>query len=94
MKLFEKADDIMKDLGYTLIEENKFGASYTRTEISYVHQVDIIRSKQDPGMYSVFSYERGLNSDRFNNSVKLTNLEIEALQKKYRELCRKYGKLC
>lgn len=93
MKLFKKADEIMNELGYTLIEENKFGASYTRVELSYVHQVDIIRLKEGPGMYSVFSYERGFNSDLFNNSVKLTNLEIKALQKKYRELCHKYGKL-
>lgn len=93
MKLFKKADEIMNDLGYALIEENKFGASYTRVESSYVHQVDIIRLKEGPGMYSVFSYERGFNSDLFNNSVKLTNLEIEALKKKYRELCRKYGRM-
>lgn len=94
-KLFKKADDLMNELGYVLIEENKFGASYTKTEVSYsqpyVHQIDIIRSKQNG--YNVFSYEKGLNSDLFNNAVKLSSLEMAALQKKYRELCRKYGRM-
>lgn len=97
MKLFEKADDIMNDLGYELIEENKNGASYTRTELVFndsgtmVHQIDLIRPSSD--IYYVISYEKGFNSDLENNVVKLSNIEMAALQKKYRELCRKYGKV-
>ena len=94
MKLFEKADDVMKDLGYTLIEENKFGASYIRREISsdgsstFVHQIDLVRPTPDE--YYVFSYEKRLNSDQF---VRLSHLEIEALRKKYREIHRKYRRM-
>lgn len=96
-KLFKKADDIMNELGYVLIEENRYGVSYTRTELIYndsgtmIHQIDLVRPNSD--IYYVISYEKGFNSDLENNVVKLSNLEMAALQKKYRELCRKYGRM-
>lgn len=91
MKLFKSVDDKLKDLGFDKMNENDYGATYEK-EVSmggkYCHVISII-SKSN-GNHLIQSYEKEVNSDKFNNAVGLTYKEAKLAMKKYRQLKRNY----
>lgn len=91
MKLFRSVDEKFKDLGFEKVNENDYGVTYEK-EVSmggkYCHVISII-SKSN-GSHLIQSYEKEVNSDKFNNVVGLTYKEAKLAMKKYRQLKRNY----
>ena len=71
-------------------EESKYGVCYSRKDKhGFTQRLDICHKKS--GRHLIMSYQEGVNSDNFNNSVGLTYKETKLAMKKYRQMKRKYG---
>ena len=85
-------DRKLSKLGFNKTEENEHGVYYARnisaSRYDYVHVVCIIHKQN--GNHLIQSYQKDVNSDKFNNVVGLTYLETKLIMKKYRQMKRKY----
>lgn len=87
---FKTVDEKLKDFGFTVKEESKYGVSYTREieRFKYTQRLDI--GHRSNGNHLIQSYQEGVNGDGFNNVVGLNYNETKLAMKKYRQLKRKY----
>lgn len=89
--MFKTTDERLADLGFVKIEENKHGVRYERVHhiFGYTHSLDIMHKRS--GKHLIQSYEKGVNSDKYNNCVGLTELESKLILKKLKEMKKKYN---
>ncbi len=92
MLIFKTIDEKLEELGYIKQCETGVVTSYERREVGkykhqrfYYHVVDVTDS-------FINSYQRGINSDKLNNSVKLNYKELRLFLKKMKKLRKKYFK--
>jgi len=90
--IFKTIDEKLEDLGYIKQFENGVCTSYERREVGkykhqkfYYHVVDITDN-------FINSYQRGINSDKLNNSVKLNYKELRLFLNKMKKIRKKYFK--
>lgn len=85
-----RIDKKLLKLGFVKLEENEHGAIFEREEkeFNYIHVVDIMKKKSKKHL--IFSYDKKVNEDYFNNAVGLTYEETKLFMKKYRQIKRKY----
>ena len=90
--IFCNADKGFSKLGYKKVHESGVYVSYEGelNQFGYVHCIDI--GHKGDGRHIISSYEKGLNSEGFNNSVGMTEPEIRCALKKMREKKWRYGK--
>ena len=85
MKLFKTIDEKFSEIGFTKVKENEYSANYERsTKFGYVQCLDLVHKAS--GMHIIQSYEKGLNTDGFNNSVGLTMYEAKLCRKKMKRM--------
>lgn len=86
MKFFKSTDEKFKEIGFTKIKENEYGATYEKyiSEYDYTHVIDICHKKN--GNHIIISYEKDVNKNRLNNAVALTGYEVKLILKKMKEL--------
>lgn len=93
--MFESIDKKLEKIGFEKLhgedEESEYGVYYRRKveEYGYYQRLDICRKSR--GRHLIMSYQEGVNSDKFNNSVGLTYKEMKFAMKKYRKMKRKYA---
>lgn len=88
--MFKTTDERLADLGFIKVEENTYGVKYERVHYvyGYTHSLDIMKKRS--GKHIIQSYEKGVNSDKYNNVVGLTELEARLILKKLKEMKKKY----
>lgn len=92
--MFNNADKMLKKLGFEKLTgddaESAYGVYYRREnkEYHYNQRLDILHKNN--GFHIIQSYVEEANSEGFNNCVGLTHAEIKAIEKKFREMKRKY----
>lgn len=85
MKLFKSTDEKFSEIGFVKIKEDKYGADYERiTRFGYVQCLDLVHKAS--GFHIIQSYEKGLNTDGFNNCVGLTMYEARLCRKKMKQM--------
>lgn len=89
--MFQNIDKNLKKIGFIKIYEDKYSVSYERynKQFKYTQVLDIIYKKS--GNHLIQSYQKGVNTDGFNNVVGLTYKEMKLAMKKYRQMKGKYG---
>ena len=80
MKLFKSVDDKLEAIGFKKIEESEDIVVYERQTPLYVQMLELCRWTNGQNM--IFSHQRGVNSDGFNNNVGLTVYEAHLASKK------------
>ena len=80
MKLFKSVDDKLEAIGFKKIEESEDIVVYEKDAQLYVHVLELCRWGK--GQNVIFSHQRGVNSDGFNNNVGLTVYEAHLASKK------------
>lgn len=94
IKMFVNIDKQLEKIGFQKLhgedEESEYGVYYARhDEHGFTQRLDIYHKKS--GRHLIMSYQEGVNSDKFNNSVGLTYKEMKLAMKKYRQMKRRYG---
>lgn len=86
MKIFKNIDEKFKEIGFTKVEENKYGATYEKqvTEFKYTQVIDIMHKAS--GNHLISSYEKEVNKNGFNNVVGLTAYETKLALKKMKKI--------
>lgn len=87
MRLFKSVDERLSDIGFVKTGESKqFGATYERinNEYGYVQCFDLLHKAN--GRHLIQSYQKDINSDKFNNSVGLSIYETKLALKKMKQL--------
>lgn len=93
MKFFKSTDEKFAEIGLVKIEEDEFCASYERkTKFGYTQCIDFLY--KDSGFHLIQSYEKGVNTDGFNNCVGLTMYEARLCRKKMKQMGWKEKKGC
>lgn len=80
MKLFKSIDEKFEALGFKKIEESPVIVVYHRPERGYVHELALCHKIN--GKHLIQSYQKGVNTDGFNNMVGLTPEEAKLACKK------------
>nr|DAO03923.1 MAG TPA: hypothetical protein [Caudoviricetes sp.] len=90
MKLFKTVDEKIAEIGFTKVEEDKYGCSYERKDKKYnfTQKVDILRKKS--GRHILQSYDPDLGDG--NTCVGLTGYEMKLFIKKMKQLKMYAGK--
>lgn len=85
-----RLDKQFEKIGFTKDEENEYGVHYRRhnEEHDYIQAISIVHKAN--GNHLIQSYEKEVNTDKFNNVVGLNYHEMKLLMKKYRQMKRKY----
>ncbi len=80
------ADKMFEKLGYQKVEDSNILVVYEKTiqQFGYTHVIEFCHKRS--GNHHVISYQRGLNTDGFNNSIGLGIPEIKAIKRKIKEL--------
>lgn len=91
------ADKKLEKLGFTKLEENKYGATYSRynNEFNYGHKVAILHKKS--GRHILQSYDSNLHKVDgiyINEEVGLTYEELKWFARKMKELGLNREDLC
>lgn len=81
-----KADKIFEKLGFEKTYEKNGVIDYERKNERFGFMQVIEFCRKSSGNHLVFSYQKGVNKDGFNNNVGLTLAEIKAINKKIKEL--------
>lgn len=83
IKLFKNVDEKLAEIGFIKIEENEYGAVYTRKneEYKYTHTVSILRKSS--GRHILQSYDSDLFDTKSigNTSIGLTGYEMKLFLK-------------
>lgn len=88
MKIMMKiADKKFRRLGYECVYETERVVDYEKkTDSGYVHTIELIYKCR--GQHICISYEKGCNSDGYNNAVGMTAQEMRWARRKMHELGR------
>lgn len=87
MRLFKSIDERLSDIGFVKTGESKqFGATYERIndKYNYVQCLDLLHKAN--GRHLIQSYQKDVNSDKFNNSVGLSIYEAKLAVKKMKQM--------
>ena len=91
MGIFKSTDDKLKELGFEKTRQTDGGVTYEKREYGtrrertfYIHVVEINRKLS--GKHLIQSFQKGLNSDKFNNVIGLTYKENKLFLKKMKEM--------
>ena len=86
MKIFKSIDEKFEYIGFCKTREDAFGASYEKDliELPYIHVIDIVHKAN--GYHLIQSYQRGVNSDGFNNMVGITSYEAKLCREKMKKM--------
>lgn len=94
MKLFKTVDEKIAEIGFTKVEEDKYGCSYERKDKKYnfAQKVDILHKKS--GRHILQSYVSDLGDDKGigNTCVGLTGYEMKLFLKKMKRMKMYSGK--
>ena len=81
MKLIKTIDERFAEIGFVKVKENEYSANYERnTKYGYIQCLDLVNKAS--GFHIIQSYEKGLNTDGFNNCVGITMYEAKLCRKK------------
>lgn len=80
MKLFKSVDDKLEAIGFKKIEESEDIVVYKRQQPEFVQILEL--SHRGKGQNTMHSYQMGVNSDGYYNSVGLTAYEAHLASKK------------
>ena len=87
MKLFKNIDDKLKEIGFTKVSDDEYGACYERynKKYKYTQCVDLLYKKS--GKHIIQSYDKDLmdNKKIGNACVGLTYYEMKLFMKKMRK---------
>lgn len=88
MKLFKSIDDRLKEIGFTKVLENEYGASYERDDKKYKYTQCVDLSYKKSGKHIIQSYDKDLmdNKKIGNICVGLTYYEMKLFMKKMRKI--------
>lgn len=88
--MFKSIDKRLEELGFKKISEGNYGATYAKVdkEFGFVHCIAILN--KELGDHIIHSYQKGANSDGFNNTVGMTYKEAKLAIKKFRQLKRRF----
>lgn len=85
-KSCKNVDYKLERIGFIKVHEDKHCASYERNEdrFKYIQRLDLLH--KDGGRHLIQSYEKGCNSDKFNNMIGLSMYESELALKKMKQM--------
>lgn len=88
--MFKRIDKGFRELGFKKIDEGNHGVTYANVDkgLGYVHCIAILHKKL--GNHIIQSYQQGVNSDGFSNTVGMTYEEAKLAMKKYRQMKRRF----
>lgn len=91
MKWIKTIDEKIKKLGFAKQKESKLNVTYVRcdSQFNYVQVVELGRKAAPNKHWLLHSYQQGVNSEGFNNSVGLTAKEVKLF---YKKGIKKWGK--
>lgn len=97
MKFFKTIDEKFADIGFVKVEEDKFGAIYTRedTQYKFMQRLDLMHKAS--GFHIVQSYDPALGDAKGvgNTCVGLTMYEMKLCLKKMKQMgwkpCKRKG---
>lgn len=92
MMLFRNIDREFEKIGFTKIEEDKYGVEYERYNEKYKYTQVIYIGHKSSGNHIVQSYDEGvMDENKIGNiCVGLTYPETKLVLKKFRQMKRKY----
>ena len=97
MKFFKTVDEKLADIGFAKTEENKYGATYKRTNVAYKYEQVVDLMHKASGKHIIQSYDKDLfDTDCIGNTcVGLTMYETKLFYKKMKQLgwkpCKRNG---
>jgi hypothetical protein len=88
MKLFKTVDEKLADIGFIKCRENKYGATYKRTNVAYKYEQVVDLMHKASGKHIIQSYDKDLfDVDCIGNTcVGLTMYETKLFYKKMKQL--------
>lgn len=94
MKLFKTVDEKLAEIGFTKVEEDKYGCAYERKdkEYGYTQKIAILRKRS--GRHILQSYDPDLRDNKGigNTCVGLTGYEMKLFLKKMKRIKMYSGK--
>lgn len=94
MKLFKTVDEKIAEIGFTKVEEDKYGCSYERKDKKYnfTQKVDILHKKSGRHILQSYDPELGDSEGIGNTCVGLTGYEMKLFLKKMKRMKMYSGK--
>lgn len=94
MKLFKTVDEKLAEIGFTKVEEDKYGCDYERKDkkYGYTHKVSILHKKSGRHILQSYDQELGDNEGIGNTCVGLTGYEMKLFLKKMKKMKMYSGK--
>lgn len=94
MKLFKTVDEKIAEIGFTKVEEDKYGCSYERKDkkYGYIQKVEILHKKSGRHILQSYDPDLGDSSGIGNTCVGLTGYEMKLFLKKMKQLKMYTGK--
>ena len=84
MKFFKSVDEKLEAIGFKKIEESEYIVVYERQQHpEYVQVLEL--GRHEDGHHRICSYQKGVNSDGFNNALWLTVYEAHLASKKMKQ---------
>lgn len=92
MKLFKTTEEKIAELGFVKEEESKICVSYIKhdTQFNYTQIVELCHKSDPATQWVLNSYQKGTNSEGFNNCVGLSSREVKLF---YKKAIKKWGKV-
>ena len=86
MKLFKTTDEKFREIGFTKVEEDEYGARYERNKGSFLQKLDLMHKSS--GKHIIQSYDPTLIDNKMigNTCVGLTMYEVKLCFKKMKEM--------
>ena len=94
MKLFKTVDEKLAEIGFTKVEEDKYGCIYERKDKKYNFTQKVVISHKKSGRHILQSYDPDLadNNGIGNTCVGLTGYEMKLFLKKMKRMKMYSGK--
>lgn len=88
MKLFKNVDDRLKEIGFTKVSDDEYGACYERYSKKYKYTQCVDLSHKKSGKHIIQSYDKNLmdNKKIGNICVGLTYYEMKLFMKKMKKI--------
>lgn len=84
----DRIDRKFRDLGFVRLDDNKFGVSYRRETVHYIHRIDILKLKS--GDYVIKSYQEDFTGGGdYNNAIGMGLYETQLALKRLKRMRRK-----